>query len=145
MLSARAAFEDTMGEDAKDVVFHLLIPAYCTIVIPRSFRIVDAIFPLTIDREIAEGDCLVWLNLPFTPNGMLVNVGNLNDLPESTWKRETLRVATAVVGVWGITPLATLAAELISPSLGVVGFIAGAAATVLMSEKVDEILDNRQA
>lgn len=140
MLSTRAALEETMGEDAKDVVFHLLIPAYCTIVIPRSFRIVDAIFPLTIDGEIAQGDCLVWLNFHFIPNGMLVNVGNLNDLPESTWKKEALIMATGVVGVWGIVPLATIAAELIFPPLGVVGFLAGAAASVLTTNKVEEVL-----
>ncbi|PKK42648.1 hypothetical protein CI102_13977, partial [Trichoderma harzianum] len=63
MLCARVALEAQAGDDARNVTFHLLIPSYCTLVIPRAFVVLGNLLPLTIDGQIAQGERLVWLNL----------------------------------------------------------------------------------
>ena len=45
MLCTCVALEEQMGDKANEVVFHLLIPVYETVVIPRAFVLLDALLP----------------------------------------------------------------------------------------------------
>lgn len=135
MLCARVALEAQAGDDARNVTFHLLIPSYCTLVIPRAFVVLGNLLPLTIDGQIAQGERLVWLNLPQRDGydrPVLNNVGNLDDLPDSSWKE----IATFGAGVTTMfaPPLAAqalaiafplFAAEIILVSLAVSFFATG--------------------
>lgn len=141
ILSAWVALEELMGDEAKNITFHLLIPSFCTIVIPQPFQLVDALFPLTIDSEIGGG-YMVWLNLPRIAARVLVDVGNLSDLPESKWKREAVRqasVLTTGAGLWGVGQLCAAAAEAFFPPLGLLASESTDVVAVLGSAVVDTI------
>lgn len=116
MLCARVALEAEIGDGAKNVTFHLLIPSYCTLVIPRSFVVLGNLLPLTIDGQIAQGERLVWLNLPQMDGfdrPVLNNVGNLDDLPDSSWK-EMATFGAGVTTMFG-PPLAAQALAIAFP------------------------------
>lgn len=125
MLCARVALEAEAGDGARNITFHLLIPSYCTLVIPRSFVILGNLFPLTIDGQIAQGERLVWLNLPQRDGydrPVLSNVGNLDDLPDSSWKQFATASAatTTMLATWmGATPMAVEAVAVACPPLAV--------------------------
>ncbi|KAJ4859965.1 hypothetical protein T069G_04953 [Trichoderma breve] len=142
MLCARVALEAEAGDGARNITFHLLIPSYCTLVIPRSFVILGNLFPLTIDGQIAQGECLVWLNLPRRDGydrPVLNNVGNLDDLPESSWKdlAVTSATITTATATWMVaTPIAVEAVAIACPPLAVPIFLACAVGTALATTSV---------
>nr|WNZ75499.1 hypothetical protein [Trichoderma harzianum] len=142
MLCARVGLEARIGDDARNITFHLLIPSYCTLVIPRSFVILGNLFPLTIDGQIAQGECLVWLNLPRRDGydrPVLNNVGNLDDLPESSWKdlAVTSATITTATATWMVaTPIAVEAVAIACPPLAVPIFLACAVGTALATTSV---------
>lgn len=100
MLCMRAELQEQRKDREDEVHFHVLIPAYQSLVIPHAFMLLQALFPLTFEGEIANGEKLMWLNLPLeegtdTPR----DVGNLHELNENTWKREASVVST-FFGTW---------------------------------------------
>jgi hypothetical protein len=101
MLCMRVELHEQDRSKQDEVHFHVLIPAYQSLVIPRAFVLLEALFPLTFEDEIANGEALVWLNLPFEGTDTLKNVGNLHGLNNATWKRE-LTVASTSFGTWAI-------------------------------------------
>ncbi|KAH0527477.1 hypothetical protein TsFJ059_002477 [Trichoderma semiorbis] len=142
MLCARVDLEARIGDDARNITFHLLIPSYCTLVIPRSFVILGNLFPLTIDGQIAQGECLVWLNLPRRDGydqPVLNNVGNLDDLPDSSWKQFATASAatTTMLATWmGATPMAVEAVAIACPPLAVPVLLACFAGTFIATATV---------
>ncbi|KAM4057228.1 hypothetical protein HRG_014848 [Hirsutella rhossiliensis] len=52
-----------MGDQGKKIHFHILIPAYEPLVIPRPFKFFHALLPLTVDGAISRGRKLVWLRI----------------------------------------------------------------------------------
>ncbi|QYS99495.1 hypothetical protein H0G86_006624 [Trichoderma simmonsii] len=142
MLCARVALEAEIGDGARNVTFHLLIPSYCTLVIPRSFVIFGNLFPLTIDGQIAQGEPLVWLNLPQRDGfdrPVLNNVGNLDHLPDSSWKEFATAGAatTTMFATWmGATPMAVEAVAIACPPLAVPVFLACLAGTMIATATV---------
>lgn len=148
MLCARVALEAEAGDGARNITFHLLIPSYCTLVIPRSFVILRNLFPLTIDGQIAQGECLVWLNLPRRDGydrPVLNNVGNLDDLPDSSWKEFAAAGAattTMLATGMGVTPLAVEAVAIACPPLVVPIFFACAVGTLIATAAVVTAVDS---
>ncbi|KLU92552.1 hypothetical protein MAPG_11497 [Magnaporthiopsis poae ATCC 64411] len=126
MLCTRVALQKARGDAATGVSFHLLVPSYSVVAIPRSFVAIDALFPLTIEGQIAQGEPLVWLNFPPMEGynrPTLKDVGNPADLPgEISWEGPAIvgaEIATAAVAWMGITPLVVNAALAACPMLGV--------------------------
>ncbi|KAL6832133.1 hypothetical protein V8C40DRAFT_263399 [Trichoderma camerunense] len=148
MLCARVALEAEIGDGAKNVTFHLLIPSYCTLVIPRSFVVLGNLLPLTIDGQIAQGERLVWLNLPQMDGfdrPVLNNVGNLNHLPDSSWKEFAAAGAattTMLATGMGITPMAVEAVAIACPPLVVPIFFACAVGTLIATATVVTAVDS---
>ncbi|KAL6792365.1 hypothetical protein GGI42DRAFT_178689 [Trichoderma sp. SZMC 28013] len=138
MLCARVALQVEIGDGARNVAFHLLIPSYCTLVIPRSFLVLENLLCLTIDGEIAQGERLVWVNLPPWDDydrPVLNNVGNLDDLPDSSWKGIVI-VGAAVTTMMGIMLVATLMVVEACPLLVVPILLVGLVGTFIAMDSV---------
>lgn len=147
MLCARVDLEEEMGNEARDITFHLLIPSYCSIIIPRSFVIVENLFPLTIDGQMAQGK-LVWLNIPgrnALNQPVLNDVGNLDDLPESSWRDAAVASSTTVTATatWLVaTPMAMNAMAIFCPPLIVPTLAGGFMLTVFATRSVANAVHN---
>lgn len=97
MQSIRPAIQDE-NECGRDVIFHLLIPAWCSISISKPLHFPDALQPFYIEGQIDGHKAYVTFNLPTTPRGLLNNVNNTFD---PNLKQKGLMVCLAV----GITTL----------------------------------------
>ncbi|KAJ0134223.1 Uncharacterized protein HZ326_22726 [Fusarium oxysporum f. sp. albedinis] len=104
--SAGSLHEQDMSKQ-DEVHFHVLIPAYQSLVIPRAFVLLGALFPLTFEGEIANGQALVWLNLPFEGTDTLKNVGNLRKSGKCILERDLALCSTAF-GTWALVGPATM-------------------------------------
>ena len=90
----------------KDVVFHLLIPAYGKISIKEPLHFPDDLQPLRVEGTKFKGEGLVKINLPVAPKNLLYGVDNYLD---PKWQNKTADIAaaaTTLVGTgWGVNGL----------------------------------------
>ncbi|KAI3575853.1 hypothetical protein IWW34DRAFT_882810, partial [Fusarium oxysporum f. sp. albedinis] len=107
MLCMRVELHEQDMSKQDEVHFHVLIPAYQSLVIPRAFVLLGALFPLTFEGEIANGQALVWLNLPFEGTDTLKNVGNLRKSGKCILERDLALCSTAF-GTWALVGPATM-------------------------------------
>ena len=103
--------EQGQGQDKPNQVqFHVLIPAYQTLVIPRPFVLHRALFPLTFEGEVANGEPLVWLNFPLEGKTTLRDIGTIYKPPrEGGWEKYAA-VTSTFVGVHGVGTSAAMGA-----------------------------------
>ena len=127
--------EQGQGQDKPNQVqFHVLIPAYQTLVIPQPFVLPRALFPLTFEGEVANGEPLVWLSFPLEGKTTLRDVGNIYKPPrEGGWKRNAA-VASTLLGVHAIgssAAMGTAIATAACPPLSVALFLTLGGASII--------------
>jgi hypothetical protein len=74
---------EKLGKPMRDVVFHLLIPAYRPLVITEPLAFPKELSPFVVEGEIHNSNELVWLNIPEEQEDLLFNVGNWKPPPPS--------------------------------------------------------------
>jgi hypothetical protein len=86
-----------LGKPMRNVVFHLLIPAYRPLVITEPLAFPKELSPFVVEGEIHNSNELVWLNLPEEQEDLLFNVGN--------WKPPPLSLLESIGIALGMTDM----------------------------------------
>jgi hypothetical protein len=109
------------SNEGRDVLFHLLIPAYKPLLIEPPLIIDSFLFPLEIKGHVHNSDKNVWLNLPEVPEGLdLPGIGNLARSEETKNGFAGLVAFSSTVGSMYLTGLGLAAVEAAAvPVLGI--------------------------
>lgn len=91
------------SERGRDIIFHLLIPSWCTLSFKQPLHFPDCLQPFKVEGRKHKLKEYVAFNLPAAPDGLLDGVANVLD-PDS-WNKIAagVSVATTLPAVgWGI-------------------------------------------
>lgn len=97
MLSYRQVLSDET-EDGKDIVFHLLIPAWSNFVITDPLHFPDELQPMHVEGTTNEGKPYFTFNLPAAPRTLLHDISNAVDPKGYNTKAVDAGSATFLLG-----------------------------------------------
>jgi hypothetical protein len=105
MQSIREVMNDESG-GGKDVVFHLLVPAWSSILTKEPLHFPGNLQPFYVEAQKYKGKSLVEFNLPAAPQGLLNEVANILDA--RGWNTTAEIAGGLMAGVGGVGVLMVL-------------------------------------